>query len=273
MRFERLKKGPPTPAEIADANALLSLVGLGPDEGFQRSAAVNARWFANEVIEGARIGYRTCSDKLWHDVLKRAAEGPAETAEMIAQARSHALSHWHGEIVEGFLHEIAVEQAEDVDTSVIQALVFDELGHADHATIVRAYQAVSNRAQKMLEEIGPLSRGRDSKFELDWFVMMTLGMLLVEHREEVDTSKPGPLVEFVATALAQAIYRTRDEISQRRDLSPEARQTAAARLEWYERRLTDDALRNRIRKYLAETRDVWACQDRAPNAIRANARN
>jgi hypothetical protein len=233
---------PLTPQERADAVAIASLLGVEPHDGFQHAAAFAARLFASNVIDRTRP-----EDNRWRDVLGRIAEGPASAAEIIA--RRGSLPDWQAEIITGFL--------QDVDCCEPPAI-------GDAITMTRTYQRLADQARGILDQTG--KRGRRADFTLNLFVVMFVGIL--GHRDKLERlSKPGPFVEGLATALAQAILKTRAEIADRDDLSAEHRKAALGKLDAYDA-LTDDALRKRIRAFLAVIREA----EDAADANRAKAR-
>jgi hypothetical protein len=59
----------PTETDIKDAAAIASLFGIDSTIGFQRSVCFQKRYFAWDVIEHARISWRTRDEEFWHDVL------------------------------------------------------------------------------------------------------------------------------------------------------------------------------------------------------------
>jgi hypothetical protein len=119
----------------------------------------------------------------------------------------------------------------------------------------------------MLDQIGPRTRGRKDD-GLDLFILMLVGIVQMDRPDMV---KPAAFTEGVATALALAAHRAREELARRDDLSPDVREAVRRRLDVSD--LSDDAIRNRIRIALAGLIEGRACQDHAANAIRANSRN
>ena len=242
----------PTADEIRVADAIASLFGIEADDGFRRGATFYMRWFVAELIDTIRINWRTDTNELWRDVLKRIAKGPAEAAAMIAQRDT--LSHWHRGIIEAFVYEIE----------------FEPPTCSDHIAIVRAYEAVSERARSMLKEIGPSARGKKTDHVLFWFINMLIGAAYADHPDIL--TRPPAVAEAVATALALAVLRARGEIAMREDPDDMVKKAASDQLDAYAR-LGDDAIRIRVSNVLAELIPEPESQEAAPNAIRAGGRN
>ena len=240
----------PTADEIRDADVIASLFGFESDDGFRRGATLCMRWFVAELIGTIRINWRTGTNDLWKDVLKRIAKGPAEAAATIA--RKDTLSHWHRWIIEGFVYEIE----------------FEPPTGPDHTAIIRTYEAVSERARSMLKEVGPSVRGEKPDHVLEWF-MITL--ITAAHITGADLTRDS-VPDAVATALGLAVIRARGEIVVRDDLDDMVKRAASDQLEAYAR-LGDDAIRIRVSKLCAEMFPEHECQEAPPNAIRAGGRN
>jgi hypothetical protein len=248
----------PTEMDIKEAAALASLFGIEPTEGFQRFVSFWMHGFAWDAIERARIGYRTRDDELWHDVLSRIAPGAAQAAAVCAAARRGELPSWHKWMVDGLLDEIGFELPRpDVHMTADDTAL----------EITQAYQRLADHARSMLDQIGPRTRGR-KRDGLDLFILMLVGIVQMDRPDMV---KPAAFTEGVATALALAAHRAREELARRDDLSPDVREAVRRRLDVSD--LSDDAIRNRIRIALAGLIEGRACQDHAANAIRANSRN
>jgi hypothetical protein len=224
---------PLTADERRNAVAIASLLGIEPDEDFQHEADSLARLFAYYVIDKTRP-----EDNRWRDVLGHIAEGPASAAEMIA--RRGVLPDWQAEIITAFLREVEC---------------FEPPAIGDAVTITKTYQKLADQARGMLDQTG--KRGRRYEFPLGMFMKLLVGYAIIDHDELRRISRPGPFLEAVATALAQAILKTRAEITDRDDLSAEHRKAALQKLDAYGR-LTDDALRKRIRAVIAVLRKARA---------------
>jgi hypothetical protein len=236
---------PLTADERRDAVAIASLLGVEPDENFQYAAAYAARAFVRTLIN------RTDPEG-WRDVLGRIADGPASAAEIIA--RRGTLPDWQAEIITDFLEGVKC---------------FEPPAFGDAVTITRIYAHLADQARAMLEQAAPRKRGRREDLTLTMFMTMLVRLAYFSPgRDRLERiSRPGPFVEGAATALAQAIVRTRAEIDSRDDLSAEHCKAALEKLDVYER-LTDDALRKRIREFLAGFQEARGAAD----ANRAKAR-
>jgi hypothetical protein len=245
----------PTETDIKDAAAIASLFGIESTTRFQRAICFQMRYFAWDVIEHARIGWRTREDEFWRDVLSRIASGAAEAAAMCAAARRRELPDLHRRAVDGFLDEIGFEPP--------KPKLIDET--ACGVEITQAYQQLADHARAMLHEISPVTRGRKGDPALDLFIFMMVSSSVAERPDMATLA----FTEGVATALAVAVLRTREELARRDDLRPSVREATRLRLDAYNA-LSDGAIRNRIRIALA---GIVESQEAPAHAIRAKARN
>ena len=170
-----------------------------------------------------------------------------------------SLPDWQAEIVTDFLQDVEC---------------FEPPALGDAITITRIYQNLADQARAVLDQkVEPRKRGRRNDPMLGLFMTMLVGLAYFwPDRDELDRmSRPGPFLEGVSTALAQAILKARAEIAGRDDLSAEHRKAALQKLDAYGR-LTDDALRKRIRAFLAGIREASADREGAADANRAKGR-